>query len=81
MYASKENDVRLYLRYRADIWVEVDGDEEDVMNVVVDDLTMATPLDVLDGDHSAVAAEDRARAQRIADSRDWPSWDYGPRPS
>lgn len=69
----------LHLRYQADIWVEVDTDEEDVVNVVVDELTMATPVDVVDGDRAAVA-EERARAQEVAEARDWPSWDYGPRP-
>ena len=68
----------LYLRYQADIWVEVDTGEEDVVNVVVDELTMAMPVEVVDADGAAAA--ERARAQRIAESLDWPSWDYGPRP-
>ena len=76
---GEEYDVRLYLRYQADIWVEVDTDEEDVVTVVVDDSTMAAPVDVVGGD-AAVAGEHRTRAQEIAESRDWPSWDYGPRP-
>lgn len=70
----------LYLRYQADIWVEVDADEDDVVNVVVDELTMARPIDVLDGGGVAAGAASRARARRIADSRCWPSWDYGSRP-
>ncbi len=69
----------LLLRYQADIWVEVDTDEEDVVSVVVDELTMSNPVDVLDG--SAVAeAENAARARRIADACCWPSWDFGSRP-
>lgn len=76
---GEEFDVRLYVKYQADIWVEVDTDEEDVVNVVVDELTMARPVDVLAG-VSAVASDQRTRAQAIAESRDWPSWDYGPRP-
>ncbi|MDP9409495.1 MAG: hypothetical protein M3P70_03165 [Actinomycetota bacterium] len=70
----------LYLRYQADIWVEVDTDGEDVVNVVVDELTMATPVDVIDDGGAVAAAERGARARRIADSRCWPSWDYGSRP-
>jgi hypothetical protein len=53
-------------------------DEEDVLSVVVDELTMAMPVDVVDDDGAAVA--ERTRARGIAESRDWPSWDYGPRP-
>lgn len=58
----------LYLKYQADIWVEVDADEEDVVNVVANELTMARASDVLDGGGVAAAAENSARAQRIADS-------------
>ena len=76
---GEEGEMMLYVRYRADIWVEVDADEEDVVNVVVDELTMVTPVDVVDSGGTA-AAERRARALGIAESRDWPSWDYGPRP-
>ena len=70
----------LYLRYQVDIWVEVDTEDEDVVNVVVDELTLATPADVVDRSGVAAGTEHRTRAQRIADSRDWPSWDYGSRP-
>jgi hypothetical protein len=68
------------VRYQADIWVEVDLDEDDVVRVVVDDQTMTVPVEVVDRGAAPAAAEGRARAQAIADSRDWPSWDYGPRP-
>jgi hypothetical protein len=71
----------LYLRYQADIWVEVDTEVEDVVNVVVDDLTLSTPVDVVDGRGEVAEGERRSQVQRIADSRDWPSWDYGGRPS
>lgn len=70
----------LYLRYQADIWVEVDTDEEDVVNVVVDELTMAVPVEVVDARGAGAGAAGRSRAQRIADSRCWPTWDYGSRP-
>lgn len=74
------DEVALYLRYQADIWVEVDTDDEDVVNVVVDELTMAVPVGVGDERGAGAAAAGRTRAQRIADSRCWPSWDYGSRP-
>ena len=41
---GEEYDMRLYLRHQADIWVEVDTDEEDVVTVVVDTSTMAAPV-------------------------------------
>jgi hypothetical protein len=72
--------MRLYLQYRADVWVEVDTDEDDVVRVVVDDQTMTVPVEVVDRGAAPAATEGRARALAIADSRDWPSWDYGPPP-
>lgn len=68
--------MKMYLRYQVDIWVEVDAEEEDIVNVVVDDLTMTRPVEVLDEGGAVAATEPGARAQRIADSRCWPSWDY-----
>jgi hypothetical protein len=70
----------LYLRYQADIWVEVDTEGEDVVRVVVDELSMATPMDAVDGDGVGASSQSSARARHIADSRCWPSWDYGSRP-
>lgn len=70
----------LYLKYQADIWVEVDTDAKDVLSVVVDDRTMANPVAVVDRGDTKVAEERRTRAQAIADACDWPSWDYGSGP-
>ncbi len=70
----------LYLRYQADIWVEVDTDGEDVVNVVVDELTMTMPIEVVDERGAVADAQRTAGALLIADSRCWPSWDYGSRP-
>jgi hypothetical protein len=78
---AREDSVTVCPGSRADIWVEVDMDDEDVVNVVVDDGTMATPVDVVVDGGAATPAEERQRAERIAESRDWPSWDFGPRPS
>jgi hypothetical protein len=72
--------VTLYLKYRADIWVEVDPDAEDIMRVVVDDRMMANPVTVVNRNEGIVAEEPRTRARAIADAFDWPSWDYGTRP-
>lgn len=71
----------LYVKYQADIWVEVDAHEDDVVHVVVDELSMATAIEVVDDLGGKVSAYDRTEAVRIAESRDWPSWDYGPRPT
>lgn len=70
----------LYLRYQADIWVEVDMEGEDVVSVVVDELSMARPIDAVDGDGAGAGSQSSTRARHIADSRCWPSWDYGSRP-
>jgi hypothetical protein len=37
------------------IWVEIDTDVEDVVNVAVDELTMAMSVDVVDDDGAVVA--------------------------
>lgn len=74
------DEMTLYLRYRADIWVEVDTEEEDVVSVLVDDLTMATPVTVVDGDGGDAGWVSSIRARHIADTCCWPSWDYGSHP-
>jgi hypothetical protein len=78
--ARRGDAMTVYLRYQADIWVEIDTEAEDVVNVVVDDSTMVGPVDVVDDGGVSAGAENRTRAQRIADSSCWPSWDYGPPP-
>jgi hypothetical protein len=77
---GEEDHVSLYVRFQGDIWVEVDIDDDDVLSVVVDDLMMAEPVEVVDRRAAPVAAEGRARARAIVESCDGPSWDYGPRP-
>lgn len=70
----------LQLRYRADIWVEVDTDAGDVVQVIVDESTMARPSAVLVSGREFAPRAAMEAAERIADSSDWPSWDYGQRP-
>jgi len=72
--------VTLFLRYQADIWVEVDTGEEEVVSVLVDDLTMATPVDVLDDRDVDAGSQAKVLARHVADNRCWPSWNYGARP-
>lgn len=70
------------LRYQADIWVEVDLDELDVVAVVVDQATLVDPVEFLD--RSAVADDPigrAAEARHVADGIDWPSWEVGDRPA
>lgn len=50
------------------------------MNVVVDELTMAMPIQVVDERGADADAQRTTSAQLIADSRCWPTWDYGSRP-
>ena len=51
----------------------------DVVSVVVDDLTMATPVDVLDDRGVDVGSQAQVLARHVADNRCWPSWDCGAR--
>lgn len=70
----------LQLRYRADIWVEVDIDAGDVVQVVVDSSTMNRPRSGLISSGDVAPRAARMEAERIAEGSEWPSWDYGPRP-
>jgi len=70
----------LHLRYRADIWVEVDTAANDVVRVVVDETSMARPNAVLVGGGALAPPATREAAERIADGSEWPSWDYGQKP-
>ena len=63
---GEEPELRLYLKYQADIWVVVDTEEHDILSVVVDDVTMTTPVDVVGGADGPVAGEGRIRAEMIA---------------
>lgn len=81
MTSEWEDAMTTFLRYRADIWVEVDFDELDVAAVVVDQATLVDPVEVVDARGSRVTVPGRPEeARRIADEIDWPSWDVGVRP-
>lgn len=67
----------IYAFYSTTIRVEIDLDEGSVTEVVVDEASMAVPLLVVDRDGRSIAAESVAAARRIADTAEWPSWDYG----
>lgn len=67
----------IYAFYSTTIRVEIDLDEGSVTEVVVDEASMDVPLLVVDGDGGPIAAETVAAAQWIADTSEWPSWDYG----
>ncbi len=67
-----------FVRYLADIWVEVAPDGE-LVNVVVDVESMAEPTEAINAD-GAPPHDDFAIAIRAAQSGTWPSWNYGARP-
>lgn len=69
----------VFVRYHADIWVEVSVEGE-VVAVVVDSEAMAEPVAVVRADGSSVSVEKGAAAVGVAQAELWPSWDYGPRP-
>ena len=71
----------LHLRYRVDIWVEVDTATDDVVDVVVDEASMARPHAVLASGGAFVPPAARETAERIALGSDWPTWDYGQPPA
>lgn len=68
------------LRYVAEVWVEVDLDEGDVMRVVVDEATLDVPLGLVDSDGVIQDDELFNDAQEVANGIEWPSWGFGPRP-
>lgn len=68
-----------FVRYQADIWAEISHDGE-IVTVVVDTDSMAHPLDVLGTDGEPVESQERADAIEVAQSQEWPSWDYGRSP-
>lgn len=69
----------IYVRYQADIWAEVAADGE-VIAVVVDTDSMAEPVEVMRADRVPIVGRDRAEVLEVAQSNEWPSWDYGPSP-
>ena len=73
------DDDPVFVRYRADIWVEV-ASGGDIVGAVVDSTTMEEPLDVVGPDGSAVVGGRRAVAVEAAQTGEWPTWDFGSRP-
>jgi hypothetical protein len=80
LVSAASDDESVFVRYRADIWVEVATDG-DVVAVVVDSAGLAQPVEAIRGDLSPVRAEDRASAVDAAQTGMWPSWDVGPSPA
>ena len=65
----------LYLRFQADIWVEVDPLEGVVTAVVVDQRSMEHAVAVVNSAGAEIHGGDRADAEQYA-AGEWPSWDY-----
>jgi hypothetical protein len=75
--ADTDEAMPIYAFYMTTIRVEIDLDEGAVTEVVVDEGSMEVPTLVVDRDGRAIAAETLATVRRIADTTEWPSWDYG----
>lgn len=69
----------IYVRYQADIWAEVAAEGE-VVAVLVDTDSMAAPVEVVRADRVPIVGHYRAEVVEVAQSNEWPSWDYGPSP-
>lgn len=65
----------LYVRFQADIWVEVDPADGIVTAVVVDQQSMERAVEVIDSAGEDVQGRDRDEAELWA-AGEWPSWDY-----
>lgn len=65
----------LYVRFQADIWVEVDPADGIVAAVVLDQKSMERAVEVIDGAGDPVEGSDRAKVEEWA-TGEWPSWDY-----
>ncbi|MGQ0431316.1 MAG: hypothetical protein ACT452_02780 [Microthrixaceae bacterium] len=72
-----EGTVIVYLKYQADIWVEVDTSSQEVSEAVVDESSMAHPVEARLSTGVDVASAMQL-AEEIANGIEWPSWDYRP---
>ncbi len=72
-----EGTVIVYLKYQADIWVEVDTSSQEVSEAVVDESSMAHAVEARLSTGVDVASAMQL-AEEIANGIEWPSWDYRP---
>jgi len=63
--------------YMTAVRVEVDPQTEEVIEVIVDEGTMAQPSMVTRLDGSIISGADRDRVNAILSRAEWPTWDYG----
>jgi len=75
--AGTDETMPIYAFSMTTIRVEIDLDEGSVTGVVVDEGSMEVPTLVVDVDGRPIAAETVSAVRRIADTAEWPSWDYG----
>ena len=75
--AGPDGTMPIYAFFMTTIRVEIDLDQGAVTEVVVDEGSMEVPTLVVDRDGRPIAAETLVAVRRIADTAEWPSWDYG----
>lgn len=76
-----DNSHSVFVYYAATVRVEVDLQSQQVEQVIVDTSTMLDPSTVRARDGREVIGADRERAQVVASTAEWPSWDYELLPS
>lgn len=73
----EDGDGSVFAFYMAAIRVEVDPRTEEVIEVIVDEGTMAQPTMIARLDGSVINGADRDRVNAILSRAEWPTWDYG----
>lgn len=81
MSDQRDNSDSVFVYYAATVRVEVDLQSQRVEQVIVDTSTMLESLTVRARDGREVIGADRERAELLASTAEWPSWDYELLPS
>lgn len=76
MSDQRDNSDSVFVYYAATVRVEVDLQSQRVEQVIVDTSTMLEPSTVSARAGREVIGADRERAEVVASTAEWPSWDY-----
>ena len=81
MSDHRDNSDSVFVYYTATVRIEIDLQSQQVEQVTVDTATMLKRSTVRAQDGREVIGADRERAELLASSAEWPSWDYDLLPS
>lgn len=81
MLGQRDNPDSVFVYYAATVRVELDLQSQRVEQVIIDTSTMLEPSIVRAQDGRDVIGADRERAEVVASTAEWPSWDYELLPS